>query len=202
MSIDAIATKLSLVTDVRSGYPFRGAIEEVGGGQVLVAQMKDVNASEGVRWSGVVRTELRGRKEPDWLQGGDLLLVARGDRFFAVCITAPPEPAVCGPHLLHLRVRAGSGLNPAFLAWQMNQPPIQKRLHSAAEGTSQRSIRVGEIAALRIAVPAPEKQAWIVELAGAAKRERHFMAQLIRNREQQLAAVAAQLSESAGLDTT
>lgn len=201
MLIDAVSLELGLTADVRSGYPFRGAIEEVEGGQVRVAQMKDVDASDGVRWSGLVRTELRGRKEPDWLQSGDLLFVARGDRFFAICIPAPPEPAVCGPHLLHLRVRAGSGLNPAFLAWQLNQPPIQKRLHAAAEGTSQLSIRVGEIAALRIAVPAPEQQARIVELAEAAQRERHYLAQLIRNREQQLAALAAQLAESAGLET-
>lgn len=201
MMIDVNFLELGLAVDVRSGYPFRGAIEEVEGGQVLVAQMKDVDASDGVGWSGLVRTELRGRKEPDWLQRGDLLFVARGDRFFAICITLPPEPAVCGPHLLHLRVRAGSGLNPAFLAWQMNQPPIQKRLHAAAEGTSQLSIRVGEIAALRIAVPTPAQQARIVGLAEAAQRERHLLAQLIRNREQQLAALAAQLSESAGLET-
>ena len=201
MSIDAFSLELGLAADVRSGYPFRGAIEEVVAGGVLVAQMKDVDATDGVRWSGVVRTELRGRKPPDWLQSGDLLFVARGDRFFATCISTPPEPAVCGPHLLHLRVRPGSGIEPAFLAWQLNQPPLQRRLHAAAEGSSQLSIRVGEITALRIAVPALEQQARIVALADAAQRERHFLAQLTRNREQQIAALAAKLAESAGLDT-
>lgn len=201
MSIDAISLELGLTTDVRSGYPFRGAIEEVEAGGVLVAQMKDVDASDGVSWSGLTRTELRGRKAPDWLQGGDLLFVARGDRFFATCITTPPEPAVCGPHLLHLRVRPGSGLDPAFLAWQLNQPPLQKRLHAAAEGSSQLSIRVAEIAALQIAVPGLAQQACIVGLSDAAQRERRCLAQLVRNREQQLAALAAQLAESASLDT-
>lgn len=201
MSLDAFSCVLGSAVDVRSGYPFRGAIEEVPGGNALVAQMKDVDPIEGVRWSGAVRTELRGRKQPDWLVGGDLLFVARGDRFFAACISTPPEPAVCGPHLLHLRVRPGSGVEPAFLAWQLNQPPLQRRLHVAAEGSSQLSIRVTEIAALRIAVPRLDQQARIVQLADAAHRERQALAQLARNREQQLAGVAAILAESAGLDT-
>ncbi len=201
MPIDAISLELGRAADVRSGYPFRGSIEEVEAGGVLVAQMKDVDANDGVRWSAMIRTQLRGRKSPDWLQGGDLLFVARGERFYASCITAPPEPAVCGPHLLHLRVRPGAGIDPGFLAWQFNQPPLQRRLQAAAEGSSQRSIRVGEVEALPIAVPALAQQARIVAWADAAQRERHVLAQLARNREHQLAAVAAQLAESAGLDS-
>lgn len=201
MELDVVCIELGLVVDIRSGYPFRGAIDEVAAGGVLVAQMKDVDASDGVRWPGAVRSELRGRKPPDWLQGGDLLFVARGARFFAACISAPPEPAVCGPHLLHLRVRPGSGIEPAFLAWQLNQPPLQRRLHAAAEGSSQLSIRVSEVAALRIAVPPLDQQARIVGLADAAMRERHLLALLAHNREQQLAALACTLAESAGLDT-
>lgn len=201
MSIDAFCLELGEVADIRSGYPFRGAIEEVTTGGVLVAQMRDVDVSDGVRWPNAVRAELLGRKPPDWLQGGDLLFVARGGRFFAACISEPPEPAVCGPHLLHLRVRSGCSVLPAFLAWQLNQSPLQRRLHVAAEGSSQLSIRVGEIAALEIAVPTLEQQARIVGLAGAALRERHLLAQLAHNREQQLAVLATQLAESAGLDT-
>jgi hypothetical protein len=201
MLIDAVCFELRQVADIRSGYPFRGAIEEVATGGVLVAQMKDVDVSDGVRWANAVRTELLGRKPPDWLQGGDLLFVARGGRFFAACISAPPEPAVCGPHLLHLRVRAGCSVLPAFLAWQLNQSPLQRRLHVAAEGSSQLSIRVGEIAALEIAVPTLEQQARIAGLAGAALRERHLLAQLAHTREQQLAVLATQLAESAGRGT-
>jgi hypothetical protein len=201
MIIDAYNIELGVAVDIRSGYPFRGAVEEVAAGGALVVQMKDVDISDGVLWPGAVRAVLQGRKQPEWLQGGDLLFVTRGSRFFAVCIAAPPEPAVCGPHLLHLRVRPGCGIEPAFLAWQLNQPPLQRRLHAAAEGTSQLSIRVGEIAALGIAVPPPEQQARIVGLADAALHERQLLARLAHTREQQLAALATTLAKSAGLDT-
>jgi hypothetical protein len=200
MPIDAISEALGAVVDIRSGYPFRGSIEEVPAGGVLVAQMRDVDPVEGVHWSRTIRAELRGRKQPDWLAGGDLLFVARGDRFFATCISTPPEPAVCGPHLLHLRVRPTAGIDPAFLAWQLNQPPLQRRLHAAAEGSSQLSIRVGELAALWVAVPPLDRQNRIVELVAAAQRERQTLTRLVRNREQQLAGLAGRLAQSAGLE--
>lgn len=197
MAIDVKQAQLGRVAQVRSGYPFRGPIEEVASGGVLVAQMKDVRAGNGViSWESAVRTVLRGRKEPDWLMPGDLLFVARGDRFFATCITAPPESAVCGPHLLHLRVRRGSGLQPAFLAWQLNQPPLQRRLFAAAEGSSQLSIRVSEMAALPVAIPPIAQQTLIVDLAAGAARERFALTQLILNREQQLAAIAGALARA------
>jgi hypothetical protein len=161
-----------------------------------------VDPVDGVHWPRTVRTQLRGRKQPDWLLGGDLLFVARGDRFFATCISTPPEPAVCGPHLLHLRVRPRGGIEPAFLAWQLNQPPLQRQLHAAAEGSSQLSIRVSEVAAIWIAVPPLDQQNRIVKLVFAAQREHQALARLARNREQQLAGLAAQLAESAGFDPT
>lgn len=201
MPIDAFSFVLSACADIRSGYPFRGSIEEVEFGGALVAQMKDIDPTAGVNWVSAVRTELTGRKEPDWLQAGDVLFVPRGSRFFAASIDAPPEPAVCGPHLFHLRLREGTGVLPAFLAWQINQPPLQRQLHAAAEGTSQLSIRKGELEALKIAVPPAAQQVRIVALADAAMRERKLLTQLIQNREHELAAIANTLASAAGLDT-
>jgi hypothetical protein len=186
-------------TTVRSGYPFRGALAEVHSGGVLVAQMKDIDPALGVEWDGVLRTELTGRKEPDWLQAGDILFVPRGQRFFAACVGPPPGLAVCGPHLMQLRVRPGSGVVPHFLAWQINQPPIQKQLRVAAEGSSQLSVRVSEIESLNLALPPVEHQLRIVALAEAAARERQVLSRLILNREQELAAIAVELARAAGI---
>ena len=200
MAIDVVFEWLGVTVDVRSGYPFRGPIEVVDAGGVLVVQMRDVDVNDGVQWAGAVRTELRNRKQADWLQSGDILFVARGGRFYATCISTPPEAAVCGPHLLHLRVHAGCGIEPAFLAWQINQPPVQKQLRAAAEGTSQLSVRIAEIEGLRIAVPPMERQLQIVGLANAAARERRLLTQLILNREKEIAAIAANLANEVGLD--
>lgn len=200
--IDAKFASVADLATVRTGYPFRGPIAEVHSGGVLVAQMKDVDPSAGMQWEAVVRTELTGRKEPDWLQAGDILFVPRGQRFFASSIGPPPGLAVCGPHLVLLRLRPGARVTSDFLAWQINQPPVQKQLRVAAEGTNQLSVRISEIEGLRLAVPAIEQQLRIVGLADAAVRERRLLTQLIANREQQLAAIAADLAKAAGLDPT
>ena len=187
--IDAHRKRLAELVTVRTGYPFRGPLSEVPAGGALVTQMKDVDPASGLSWSSVVRAELPGRKEPDWLQTGDILFVPRGQRFFAVC----------GPHLMLLRLRPGAPVSARFLAWQINQPPVQKQLRAAAEGSSQLSVRISEIEGLLVAVPPIGQQGRIVALADAAARERQALTQLILNREQTLASIAADLATAAGL---
>ncbi len=194
MSIDAISLEFGSVVVVRSGYPFRGSIEESDEGDVMAVQMKDVDVDAGVNWHSAARTSLVGRKEPDWLKGGDVLFVFKGARFYAVCIDEPPSRAVCSPHFFHLQVAANGPLLPAFLAWQINQPPFQRQLQQAAEGTSQLSIRRPVLESLTLGVPVLVDQHRIIELAELARQERRALHQLIHNRERQLQALAEDLA--------
>lgn len=197
MIIDAHKVEMATLVGVCSGYPFRGSVEEAPAGDVLAVQMKDVDVESGVRWGGVARTSLAGRKEPDWLQAGDVLFVSKGARFYAVCLGDPPGRAVCSPHFYLLRVGAGQPLLPAFLAWQINQPPFQRQLVQAAEGSSQLSIRRPVLESLTLNVPPLADQHRIVELADLARRERHALHCLIQNRETQLQALAEGLAQAA-----
>ncbi|MDP2826034.1 MAG: restriction endonuclease subunit S [Sulfuritalea sp.] len=195
--IDASKTTLKAIAEFRVGYPFRGAIEPVTDGSVAVVQMKDVSPMGALAWRAVVRTELTGRREPDWLVAGDLLFVARGNHYYAVALEAVPHGTVCGSHLYHLRLKRGSAVLPEFLAWQINQPPIQRLLRQAAEGSNQLSIRRAELEALPISVPPLAVQERIVGLAQTAARERTVLDKLILNRERQLSALAFALAEAA-----
>jgi hypothetical protein len=201
MTVAARKSTLRDCADIRAGHPFRGPIAATSGGAALVVQMRDADPVDGIRWSDAVRADLPGRKTPEWLRPSDLLFVPRGQRFFAVCLDAPPGPAVCGPHLFHLRVRAGARVLPAFLAWQINQPPVQRQLRSAAEGSNQLSIRRGEIEALEIAIPPIARQHRIVALVEAAARERQLLRRLIDNRDRELAALACALARTAHPNT-
>lgn len=197
MTIDAVFNEIRNVVHIRSGFPFRGSIEESAQGDVLAVQMKDVEVEGGVRWENVTRTFLAGRKSPDWLKLGDVLFVSKGARFYAVCIDEPPEPAVCSPHFFHLQVVPDAPLLPAFLAWQINQPPFQRLLQQAAEGSSQLSIRRPVLEALSLSLPSLADQHRIVTLAEFASQERRVLHQLIHNREQQLRVLAEDLADSA-----
>jgi len=194
--IDARTTRLGVLAEIRAGYPFRGPIEQVPEGSVRVVQMRDLALDGTVRWTDVARTELAGRRTPDWLTRGDLLLVARGNRFYVASLDAVPGPAVCGPHLFHLRLKSAPAVLPEFLAWQINQLPFQRVLRKAAEGSSQLSIRRPELEALEIRVPSMANQKKIAQLAGLALRERDLLTSLIRNRERQLETLATELAHS------
>lgn len=198
MSIHALSTTLGTEVRIRAGYPFRGAIEEVPDGPVRAVQMKDVDRVHGVDWHGVIRTRLGGRREPDWLAPDDLLFVARGTRFYASCAGELPGPAVCGPHLFHLRVRPGRDLLPAFLAWHINQAPFQRALQRAAEGSSQLSVRRPVLESLPIGLPSLADQERIVALVRLAQRERQLHDLLIRNRERQFESIAEALASASG----
>lgn len=197
MTIDANFFTVGSVVSLQGGYPFRGSIEESADGGTLAVQMKDVDPDHEVNWSGVTRTTLTGRKQPDWLKAGDVLFVSKGARFYAVCIDEPPIAAVCSPHFFLLRVLPLAELLPAFLAWQINQPPFQRQLQQAAEGSSQLSIRRPVLESLTLSVPSLADQQRIVALADLARQERHALHQLIHNREQQLQALAEGLAYAA-----
>lgn len=197
--IDAEINLLGDLAEIRAGYPFRSPVEQVPEGPVRVVQMRNLALDGSVRWADVVRTDLTGRRRPDWLMPGDLLLVARGNRYYAACLDTVPGSAVCGPHLFHLRLRSAPAVLPEFLAWQINQPPFQRVLRKAAEGSSQLSIRRPELEALRISVPSIPNQKKVAQLARLALRERDLLASLIQNRERQLEALATELAHSAAL---
>jgi hypothetical protein len=197
MTIDAKIYTLEELAGLKGGYPFRGSVDVSAEGNALAVQMKDVDPEFGVDWSKVTRTTLLGRKQPDWLKSGDVLFVSKGARFYAVCIDEPPTPAVCSPHFFHLQVVRWAPILPTFLAWQINQPPFQRQLQQAAEGSSQLSIRRPVLESLTLCVPSLADQQRIVALAEVARLERRTLQQLIHNREQQLQALAEGLVHSA-----
>lgn len=185
------------IADIRAGYPFRVGIDPVAHGATRVVQMRDIELNGHINWVETTRTELSRRKAPDWLTVGDLLLVVRGTRYYAACLETVPAPAVCGPHLFHLRAKPSAAVVPEFLAWQINQAPLQRELRKAAEGSSQLSIRRPVLESLRICLPSLPAQERIVRLARLASRERDLLTSLIRNRERELGALANALSISA-----
>lgn len=177
------------VAEARLGYPFRGAIKDTSGGEVAVVQIKNTDPERGVDWEMLVKTTLPGRKQPDWLQAGDVLFIARGNRNVAVYVDEVPGQVVCAPQFYLLRMRNNAVL-PEYLAWYINEFPAQCYFAQSAEGTLITSIRRGVLEALPVPIPSLERQQLIVKLAAAASREKLLTEQLIRNREQQLKLIA------------
>lgn len=185
--------KLKEVADIRAGYPFRGKIKEIEDGEARVIQMRDADPEDGVRWSGLIATDLPGKKQPDWLKPGDLLFVARGYRHFALHLAEVPSPTVLSPHFFRLTVHEDAEVLPGFLAWQMNQEPAQLYFRKSAEGTQVLNIRRQVLEDLPIVVPSRQKQEIISRLNTTWRREQRVLKALADNRKRLLSALARQV---------
>ncbi len=188
-SATATITTLKIIAQARLGYHFRGAIKDTPDVDSAGVQIKNVDPVHDIDWPALVNTSLTGRKEPDWLQPGDVLFVARGSRNIAVCFDEMPGKAVCAPRYYLLRTRDNTVL-PEYLAWYINKAPAQRYFAQSAERSFIISIRRAVLEELPVSVLGLATQRTIAHLAVAARREKLITEQLIRNREQLLRLVA------------
>jgi len=186
----AMKATLRQIAEVRAGHPFRGAIEASTEGNGYVIQTRDQHSDGQIVWDQLVRAEVGGRGEPEWLKNGDVIFSARGSRHLASVMTEVDRPTVCSPHFFVIKVKIAQML-PEFLAWQLNQQPAQRFFQSTAEGSAQVSIRITMLEEIELAIPSIEAQRQVVQLANAAFKEKQLLNNLIQNRQRQMAAIAA-----------
>lgn len=158
--------------------------------------MKDASWNEGVKWSGCVRTHLSGKREPDWLRPGDILVASRGSHNYAVLVDDSVMraglKAVAAPHFFVVCITT-TGVLPEYLAWLLNQKPCQRYLEQNAEGTLTKSIRRSVLEGTPIAVPTLIEQKTIVELVKKLREEQRVVRQLLANGERLMNAIASDL---------
>ncbi|GBQ48104.1 hypothetical protein AA18895_1261 [Acetobacter ghanensis DSM 18895] len=157
-------------------------------------QMRDT-APSGVNWASCVRTEVAGRREPDWLRPGDILFPARGNVSLAVLIDARigSLQAVAAPHFFVLRVVRPDVL-PAWLVWWLNQDPAQRYLEQQAQSsTLVRNIARPALESVPVALPPLSRQEQIVELACAMQREEALLQRLRQDNQQIMTGLARDL---------
>jgi len=185
-------SKLCDIAEIRAGHPFRGSIVPAKDNGTPVVQVRDVDSFGEIKIKHLVRTELAGRKQPDWLKRGDILFAAKGAKHFAAYIPKLPEQTVCSPHFFIVRIKDeySDTVLPEFISWQLNQLPAQHYFKSTAEGTLYVSIRRKILEDTAITLPSLSKQKQIVNLHRATVNEQKVLQQLIENRQQQMNVIA------------
>ena len=185
------------VAAIAAGYPLRGAVDELAGGNVAIVQMRNVDADSGVNWHEVQRITLPSKRPPTLLAVGDIIFTTRGTRNFALSLDTVEGAAVCSPHFFVIRVLDAKRIAPAFLAWQINQRTAQEYFQREATGSHILNIRREVIENLPLALPPLDLQRAIIALADTARAERAALAKLIENRNHQIEAIALSLHRSA-----
>jgi restriction endonuclease S subunit len=183
---------LTDIAIVKAGHPFRGKILEDTEASTYVVQIRDIDNDGYIHWQQLIRTNITGRKSPDWLKKGDVLFAARGARNAAAYVGDIDKPTVCAPHYFLIQVTDESVL-PEFIAWQLNQENAQRYFANSAEGSAQMNIRRAVLEATPLVIPSIEKQKAIVGFDNKVKQEKRLLNDLIDNRAKQMQGIAKTL---------
>ena len=181
------------VAEVRAGFPFRGAVDDLPLGEVKIVQVRDISASGVLDWSTVPMKALPKSRSADFLRAGDVLITTRGRRNEAAALPEPPGPSVAAANLFVIRLAKGSPLLPEFLAWQINQRPAQEYLTASATGSHVLNLTRPALEDLPITIPALKQQKLAIKLSECAAAERTALNQLIANRQKQIDAMASKI---------
>ncbi len=188
---------LSDIATIKAGYPFRGSIIADEQAITKVIQVRDVNAFGDINHSRLIKTQLTGKREPDWLTPGDILFIAKGHRNTAACInfSASESDVICSPHffLVQIMPQLKNVIDPNFIAWQLNQSHAQRYFKVSAEGSLQVSIRRSVLEDVTLSIPNITKQQAISKLYLASLKEQELLNKLIKNRQQQFSVISDDL---------
>lgn len=192
--------RLCDIADIRLGHPFRGTVKQYDKGDVHVVQVRDTEPTGKINQTTLVQTQLSTKKQPDWLQNGDVLFVAKGAKHYSALVQKVLEHTVCSPHFFVVRIKAEfkDMILPDFLCWQLNQQPAQRYFKATAEGSMYLSIRRQVLENVPIKVLTLEKQKQLTAMHRCAVKEQKVLQKLIENRQQQLEAIAIHALESVG----
>ncbi|MFT8898132.1 MAG: restriction endonuclease subunit S [Acetobacter sp.] len=180
------------------GHSFRGAIQPDGKADTAVVQMRDITPERTIDWTACIRTEIPGRKEPDWLQPGDVLFPTRGSQVYGVTVdaTATQQKAVAAPHF-HVLRPTRQDLLPEWLAWWLGQAPCLRHFEQNAQSSTQlRNIARTVLETAPLVIPPLTQQKTIVALDHAMQREQHLFERIITQNRQTMTAIADGLASA------
>lgn len=188
-----VKAELQQIAEIKAGHPFRGSITESKAGNGYVIQLRDVDQNAQINWQTLIRADISGRRQPDWLRAGNILFSVKGAKNVASVVPYLDFPVVCAPHFFVIDLHDRLDVLPEFLAWQLNQAQLQRYFQQAAEGTLHVSIRKAVLEQAQIIIPPLEKQRLVVELLNSALREKKVLERLITLRQFEIDAVARKL---------
>jgi len=189
---DAEKIKLKWVSSIAPGHPFRGSMPIAADSGIKVVQMKDLSENGKIDWAATTQVLLESKKEPDWLTDDDILFAARSTRNIASLVESCPPNVLAAPYFYVIRLNQKKVL-PKFVAWQLNQCPLQKYFQRESEGSITKSIKKSSLEEVEIAVPTIEIQQKIISMAEIFDREKEICQKLINNGQSIMNSIAVNI---------
>jgi Type I restriction modification DNA specificity domain len=171
---------LEKIAKIRAGYSFRGRIEPAPDGAYSVVQIRDLEEGAFPAAKDLMRTNLPDVNSNHLLQRGDVLFAARGVRKQAVVVEEVKPNTIFGSQFFVCEPK--QGVDPAYLAWYINQTPAQRYLEENATGSNVRIVTKEVLGRLPVVVPPLARQMKIADVYRLSLRERQLSAQIQEKR--------------------
>lgn len=168
---------LSEIAQISTGQTFRTKVGNNPKGEVLAIQIKDLS-DDFMRITG----EPHRVKESDisknqLLQKGDILFLAKGRMNTAVLFNLD-APAVAASFFFVIRPNQ-SIINPAYLAWFINQRETQAVIHRHKEGALVSSIKKSVLEELIVTIPRMKTQNEVAKISSLQHRSEVITRELL-----------------------
>ncbi|NOZ53190.1 MAG: restriction endonuclease subunit S [Gammaproteobacteria bacterium] len=178
-----MVTKYQPISDcaaVLPGFSIKTRVEHEPDGTHQVLMAKHLKDSQPYRYHD--DDEIRITPAPSankyLLKNGDIVFISRGVRNSAHVIEQASVATIASSTLYILRV--SPGVNAYYLAWCINQSPLQIAIKKARTGAGTPLVQRGKFAEIIVPLPCLEKQRKIAALAALMNREKNLREELLR----------------------
>lgn len=168
--------------------------EPEGTHQVIIGR----HLADGLSYSYNPKHELRitprGKLDKYLVSRGDVLFVSRGTKNRAVVIDDVPPLTVASAVFYILKPKAG--VEPAYLAWCLNQSPIMARIDQMRTGAGTPIVQRSEFGDIVVPLPPLEKQNQLAALGGLMAQEQTLRRKLTEESEKLHRALGQQIMQN------
>jgi Type I restriction modification DNA specificity domain len=175
--------KVKEISEIRqAGFAFRGRIEAVSDGQYQVLQIKDIGQNNEILSDSLIRANANVRPI-HLVKKDDVLFASRGANRRAAFVENEMPNTIFIAQIFALR-GLDQIINPAYLAWFINQKPAQDYLEFNSSGSHIQNITIEVFENLPVIIPPLETQRKIVEIHHLWLREKELVKQISEKRSQ------------------
>ncbi|MFI1771276.1 restriction endonuclease subunit S [Thalassobellus citreus] len=169
---------------ISSGYSFRGKIEDDSNGQLKVVQLKDLINDYTAIGEECYKVSAEGIKEKYILKDGDILFISKGQNNNAIAFTSHNKQGtyIASSALFVIEVNQTKA-NPSFIAWYINQSPVQNYIKQNLTGTYTPTVNRKVVENIPIQLPNIEEQSKIAALGVLAIQEKTLHTKILERRE-------------------
>ncbi|MBN1365690.1 MAG: restriction endonuclease subunit S [Syntrophaceae bacterium] len=186
------STKLKETADVYVGYQAKTRIHEDANGSHFLVQGRDIDQSLHLKDKIFIRFNPEIKIENYLLNKGDILFQARGADNYACLIHKKIPNTIAAGSFYIIRTNKPE-IHPAYLAWWLNLPHVQKSFQSIRSGTLISYVSIKALSEIEIPIPHYSIQTKIARVFELWKKEENLV-KIIQDSRKALIQAACQKS--------